>query len=541
MTANSPSRPEDLRTPVSEVKRTTSAKVPRRILVDALVEAQRVADPKSTMPVLVCALLEVRDGTLLIAATDLSMSFRGDLVATTSLRLGDEVAMAAMMKTIEAQPRAKAASSAFEDKPGPWPIACVDAKRLLDACKSLPDGDVEVVIEDEHELVELVLASKMRCVDCGHDNDVGADMRTSEERRAKVRTTASEGVAYRCSKQVLNAKGANRACGGATTALWHEVRAKLDVQLRGGKAKFKLQNLHGSRFPKLPDVGADVVFTGLPAGPLRLLLSRALPAVSQDETRPHLNGALLQDLDVGAGVVAPTLRVVATDGHRLHKVQAAMPSVGFGDNFVLPRAALVDFMRYLGALKPLKKGGDVPLAEVAAVRDKARSGIDESTITPRRRLVWRRRDAGSTFSWSADVKEAMFPPYDQVIPRSADLTATVARADLEGAMKRLLVVASQKTLGSRWTPETASIFLSSDDADGNSVEEEIAAEVRPMGWRKVPRKPRVYGLNLNYVADAVEALGCDGVVVGFTDELAPITFKAQADTDEVFVVMPMGL
>ena len=64
----------------------------------------------------------------------------------------------------------------------------------------------------------------------------------------------------------------------------------------------------------------------LPAGHLRRLIDKARFAISTEETRYYLNGIYLHEADENGAV----LRAVATDGHRLSRVDVALPSGAAG-------------------------------------------------------------------------------------------------------------------------------------------------------------------------------------------------------------------
>lgn len=87
------------------------------------------------------------------------------------------------------------------------------------------------------------------------------------------------------------------------------------IELKCGKAKFKLPRLPGSEFPALPRPKKATLLT-LTAEEFESLIAQSRYAASPDETRPHMAGIFLQSDN-------ENVSMVATDGKRLSA--ASMP------------------------------------------------------------------------------------------------------------------------------------------------------------------------------------------------------------------------
>src|SRR6202043_453245 len=96
-------------------------------------------------------------------------------------------------------------------------------------------------------------------------------------------------------------------------------RASLAV--RAGRSRFTLQTLPETDFPDLAAGEMSHRFK-LASGDLKRLVDKTQFAISTEETRYYLNGIYLHT----AGTTqAPTLRAVATDGHRLAQLDLPLP------------------------------------------------------------------------------------------------------------------------------------------------------------------------------------------------------------------------
>ena len=108
---------------------------------------------------------------------------------------------------------------------------------------------------------------------------------------------------------------------GAQVSLETTGETRRSLQLRSGRSRFNLQTLPDSDFPDLAAGEFTHDFT-LPAGELKRLIDKTQFAISNEETRYYLNGIYLHSTEVEG---APVLRAVATDGHRLARVEIPAP------------------------------------------------------------------------------------------------------------------------------------------------------------------------------------------------------------------------
>ncbi|HEY0281905.1 MAG TPA: DNA polymerase III subunit beta, partial [Rhizomicrobium sp.] len=114
--------------------------------------------------------------------------------------------------------------------------------------------------------------------------------------------------------------------------------------LRSGRSRFTLQALPASDFPDLTSGDFPHRFS-LPAVELKRLIENTQFAISTEETRYYLNGIYLHTVDIGG---TPMLRAVATDGHRLARVELPLPK-GAGDmpGVIVPRKTVGEVQRLI--------------------------------------------------------------------------------------------------------------------------------------------------------------------------------------------------
>jgi DNA polymerase III subunit beta len=175
-----------------------------------------------------------------------------------------------------------------------------------------------------------------------------------------------------------------------------------------GKAKFRLLGLPRDEFPVFPVVDFKNAWR-IKSSDLQKLISHTVFAVSIEESRPILNGVLWE-------VRQNCLRMIATNGHRLAKMETAFVSSEIAD-FIIPPKALEQIRKLFPADE-----------EIEVARAENHIGFHSPFISVFSRLI-----------------EGPYPPYDQVIPRDNDRVAFVGKTELIGALKRMSVVASDQT------------------------------------------------------------------------------------------------
>src|SRR6201993_1111542 len=117
------------------------------------------------------------------------------------------------------------------------------------------------------------------------------------------------------------------------------------LAIRAGRSRFTLQTLPESDFPDLAPGEMSHKFT-LKAVDLKRLIDKTQFAISTEETRYYLNGIYLH---AAGAAKAPTLRAVATDGHRLAQIEIELPKGAAGmPGIIVPRKTVSEVHRLGG-------------------------------------------------------------------------------------------------------------------------------------------------------------------------------------------------
>src|SRR6185436_12140448 len=279
------------------------------------------------------------------------------------------------------------------------------------------------------------------------------------------------------------------------------------VMIEAGTAKFRLLGLPAEDYPTLPTVNVSEGFT-IPLDELKTMVGKVKFAITHEETRFQLNGALLK-------VQPNKMEMVATDGHRMALINFPSGITGKGKKgndltILVPRKALDEILR-------LEAG------EEGTVK----FGVSDNQLffeAGDRRLLARMIDVN-------------FPNYMEVISRDNDRKVLVDRERLLSTIRRISLVANERTRAVRFDFAPGKLTVSSTNPELGDARETV-----PVDYAGAPF---FVGLNAAYVSDFLSAVETDGVSLELKDENSqcigrPMSADALA-YDYLYVVMPMRI
>ena len=285
-----------------------------------------------------------------------------------------------------------------------------------------------------------------------------------------------------------------------------EVRLESDggeqLLISSGRSRFHLACLSPDSFPDLKSGDFTHSFA-LPAAALRELIERTQFAISTEETRYYLNGIYLHALEVSG---APTLRAVATDGHRLARAEVEAPAGSAG----MP-----------GIIIPKKTVG-----EVQKLLDGADGDINVEISDTKIRFT-----LGGVVLLSKLI-EGTFPDYERVTPKNNDKVMTVDRGAFATAVDRVSTIASDRGgKAVKLSLKEGQLELSVTNPDHGTASEELAVIFEPESFE--------IGFNARYLLDIVGQIRSENVVFLFNDAGSPTLVKEDGDARALYVLMPM--
>ncbi|PIK74584.1 DNA polymerase III subunit beta, partial [Methylobacterium frigidaeris] len=204
----------------------------------------------------------------------------------------------------------------------------------------------------------------------------------------------------------------------------------------------------------------------------------------------------------------PALRAVATDGHRLARVQTSAAS---GVRTDVP-----------GVIVPRKACGEISrLAEAAGE-------VDVRLVIMAARI---QMTVGDTVLTSKLI-DGTFPDYQRVIPTGNDRIALAPVEALSAAVARVGVIASERGRAVKLDLDGRGglTVIMRNPEGGEAVETlDVEHEGAPFG----------IGLNGRFLADILEQVGGDTARLAFADPGSPVLIRPRQGDDALFVLMPM--
>lgn len=319
--------------------------------------------------------------------------------------------------------------------------------------------------------------------------------------------------------EVVDRADAHVERAGATTVsavMLHEIVRKLPdgalvtltddgatgrLTVEAGRSNFSLATLPKEDFPVMATSEYSSNFSA-PAPMLRRLFDKSKFAISTEETRYYLNGVYMHISDADGGKV---LRCVATDGHRLARIDAELPS-GASDmpGVIVPR-------KTVGELRKLLDDDDAKIA-VSVSETKIRFATPDITLTSK-------------------VIDGTFPDYTRVIPQGNTRKLEVDAAEFAKAVDRVATVSSERSRAVKLTLDEDKLILSVNAPDSGAAEEELAVAY---GDERLE-----IGFNAKYLLEIASQVDRENAVFMFNSSGDPTLMREGNDTSAVYVVMPM--
>jgi DNA polymerase III subunit beta len=280
----------------------------------------------------------------------------------------------------------------------------------------------------------------------------------------------------------------------------------LVLKAQGSKREFRLRGMSGDDFPALPTPDETAPIRQVSAEVLAGLISKTSFSISPDETRPHLNSALLE----WSGTVS---RMVTTDGHRLSLFELPVSALSEPMSLLVPQKGINELRRLCDELHS-EKASESPILKL---------------IHGGANLFFVRDD----FVLAVKLVDATFPPYQQVIPKSVTHEIRVPRFALLDVLRAMSVAASDRTGSVRMAFSKQVLRVSSENPDYGEAVDELPIEFAGADI--------VIGFNVRYLIDVLTVLEDDEIRLGISGELDPVVLSPAQGPKFLGIVMPMRI
>jgi DNA polymerase-3 subunit beta len=278
------------------------------------------------------------------------------------------------------------------------------------------------------------------------------------------------------------------------------------VQIRSGRSNTKMVGMARANYPQVPEFPA-LPAVSISAVALKTLITRTIFAISNEESRYTLNGALLV-------IKAESLTMVATDGHRLSYVEKSneqLEGISGEKRVLIPRKALQELQQLLST-------SDAEKIEFADDEHTLFFRINHRTLSTRKLT-------------------GQFPNFEAVMPRENTKFAVVRSSELTSAIQRVAQFADERSGAIRLRLESNELKISSNSNESGESEDTIDTPYSS--------DPIAVGFNSGYILDFLKALGNEGEVrLEFKDSQTAGQLRPEDPDAEYkyrYVLMPMRI
>ncbi len=234
------------------------------------------------------------------------------------------------------------------------------------------------------------------------------------------------------------------------------------VKLSCGKSNFRLAGVSRDQFPEVPEFRSTPL--KLSAKVFNHFIQHTSFAITNEQSRFTLSGAKFM---VGDGKV----KMVTTDGHRLAFIETDAAIDGEMDSLI-PKKALTE-------LTKISRDAD---GEVSFGEDPNHIYFEVGG-----RLLITRKLSGT------------FPNYEMVIPKGNDKTVTFDAEEMKSAIRRVSLMADERTRSVKLTIKSNEIEINSQAAEEGEAHESLQAEYNG--------EEVTLGFNSQYLQDFLGVIG----------------------------------
>ena len=286
--------------------------------------------------------------------------------------------------------------------------------------------------------------------------------------------------------------------------------SQCEVRYGDGKgwSRFPVQN--PADFPRVPDLKAEAK-AEIEGDALSRLVTRTLYAASTEDTRPQLNGVLVQGTD-------KQLLLVATDGHRLARSARKGSFAGLGrDGVIVPTRAL---------------------QSVARIGEEATSPVEIEIASGRNQAGFTTRIGEYRVQVITRLLEGPYPNYEQVIPKDNPRELRTSRLELMEAVDIVSSHADTSTRQLRFSLRKGTLGVSSATPELGAGERALPAEY---GGEEME-----IGYNAGYLLEILRSIPTEQVMLRFKTPLSagvvePVGALPQDAEELLCLIMPLRL
>ena len=274
---------------------------------------------------------------------------------------------------------------------------------------------------------------------------------------------------------------------------------KVIIKYQNGKCEFNGQS--GEDYPIMKSVSEGAQTVKIENNALFNGINKSLFATADDELRPVMNGVFFD-------IMPDNITFVASDGHKLVRNRNFAVHSEQSTSFILPK-------------KPAKTLKDILVKDDSEIVIKLDDNIAEISV--------------DNYELSCRLIEGRYPNYNSVIPKDNPFKIRIDRQAMIGALRRVLVFASQSTNLIKIRISNNALMVSSQDSEfATNAEESITCEYEG--------NPMNIGFKGPFLVDILNSISSQEVIFELADpSRAGVIVPAEQEENEdlLMLLMPM--
>jgi len=270
------------------------------------------------------------------------------------------------------------------------------------------------------------------------------------------------------------------------------------IEIKSNQSYFRLIGIPKDEFPKLPNF-KNKEFIILPQNIFKRMIEVSSFAISKDETRYILNGALVEIKEDG-------IRMVTTDGRRLVLVEERKDfPKGIDKKIIIPSKTIHELLRNLSNETELK---------IAFDENQIYFEFNEIVIISR-------------------LIEGNFPEYEKVIPKETKNKVKTDKNKLYQAIKRVSLLTNPNSQAIKIDILKDKMMLSKNTPEIGEAKDQIDIDYKG--------DTLSIGFNPIYLMEVLRVFEKDVVEIELTDPQKPAVIRMNTPYKYIYIVLPMQL
>lgn len=271
------------------------------------------------------------------------------------------------------------------------------------------------------------------------------------------------------------------------------------VAINSGKSRFKLSGAPKNDYPVIPDLDETNSFR-IPAGILSSMISGTIFSASTEDDRHFLNGLLWK-------FEKERFSMVATDGRRLALATTGEVAAKKDMKVIVPSKILNELVKFI------KASALGPKEEVIVGLASNQIGFKISRTIFISRLI-----------------EGNFPAYEQIIPRSSEISAEADIEKLTAVTKRAAICLNERGGAVKYTFKKGLMTVNSS-SQNMDFEDELEVDYGGKEFQ--------VSFNPKFVLDILKNAGEGRIILDFNSPTTPVTVRLPGSKDFIYIVMPL--